>query len=582
MEENSGYSEYGRIEALKSYHILDTAEEKDFDDLTQLASQICGTTIALVSFVDNDRQWFKSHRGLGVSQTPRNQSFCAHAIISSDDIMVVQDAKIDLRFQDNPLVTGNPNITFYAGVPLTNEDGYKLGTLCVIDPEKRTLSEAQISSLKIVARQVMQKLELRRKVLMLEELNAGVKSSEEKVLLLNSQLRDAAMNQTELIEREKQSNAELLATNDELKKLQKNLDKMLKNLTESEETKAIAIEQAELGTWYIDAETRAFKPSDRLKSFFGYGKDEIMLYESAVEQIYPEYREIVANAVNESSAKGLPYDIEYPINERHTNKKRWLRETGRVYSENHSERPEYFSGTIIDITERRQNEQRKNDFIAMVSHELKTPLTSMGAFVQMLELRAKKQKDDFAINALERVMRQVKKMNAMISGFLDVSRLEVGKIYVDKQHFDLAKLVEEIKEESLAMIHSHEIVFAPVVYTLVDADRDKIGQVINNLISNAVKYSPKGSVINVACVNDAENALLSVKDQGIGVTELDQKKLFDRFYRVEGKEAATIAGFGIGLYLCSEIVLRHEGKIWIESKIGAGSTFKFSLPLAMD
>ena len=578
MAENHKSTEHKRLEALRSYHILDTAEEKDFDDLTQLASQICGTTIALVSFVDEDRQWFKSHKGLDASQTPRSQSFCAHAIISTEEIMVVQDAKADLRFQDNPLVTGDPHISFYAGVPLTNEDGYKLGTLCVIDPKKKTLSDEQISSLKIIARQVMQKLELRRKVLMLEELNADVKSSEANVLLLNSQLQDAALSQQLMIEREKQSNAELQETNEELKVLQGNLDSMLKDLKEGEEMKAIAIDQAELGTWYIDSETGEFRPSDRLKSFFGYGKDEIMLYEASIEQIVPEFITMVVKAVDESIEKGLPYDIEYPINDRANQKQRWIRATGKLYTEDDSEKPKHLSGTMLDVSERKQNEQRKNDFIAMVSHELKTPLTSMSAFIQVLELRAKKQNDGFSINALERIMRQVRRMNSMITGFLDVSRLEAGKIYVDKQRFDLSQLVKEVEEESIAMITSHQIIFAPVEYTLVDADRDKIGQVVNNLISNAVKYSPKNSTINIACLNIGKNAVFSVKDQGMGIEEQDQEKLFDRFYRVEGKKTETIAGFGIGLYLCSEIILRHDGKIWVESKMGIGSNFQFSLP----
>lgn len=579
MAENHNPTENKRLKALKSYHILDTAEERDFDDLTQLASQICGTAIALVSFVDDDRQWFKSHQGLDASQTPRSQSFCAHAIVSSDEIMVVQDAGSDVRFLNNPLVTGDPNISFYAGVPLINEDGYKLGTLCVIDPKKKTLSDEQVSSLKIIARQVMQKLELRRKVLMLQELNANVKLSEAKVILLNSKLEEAAVSQKLLIEREKQSNAELLETNEELKVLQGNLDSMLKDLKEGEEMKAIAIEQAELGSWYIDSETREFKPSDRLKSFFGYGKDEIMLYEAFIEQIAPEFMGMVVKAVDESIEKGLPYDIEYQIIDRTNQKQRWVRATGKLYAENDSEKPKHMSGTLIDISERKQNDQRKNDFIAMVSHELKTPLTSMSAFTQVLELRAKKQNDEYSINALGRIMRQIKKMNSMITGFLDVSRLESGKIYVDKQLFDLSQLVKEVEEESSAMITSHQVIFAPVEYTLVDADKDKIGQVINNLISNAVKYSPKDSIINISCVNKGKDAIFSVKDKGLGIKEQDQEKLFDRFYRVEGKKTETIAGFGIGLYLCSEIILRHDGKIWVESKVGIGSNFQFSLPL---
>jgi signal transduction histidine kinase len=170
-------NEEERLSALRSYDILDTAEEKDFDDLTSLASIICQTPIALISLVDAERQWFKSRVGIDAVETPIDQSFCAHAIASFDDIMVVPDAKADPRFADNPLVVGQPNITFYAGVPLTTEDGYSLGTLCVVDHETKVLSEEQTAALKTLAKQVVDKLELRRKVNHLEKANQELLNS---------------------------------------------------------------------------------------------------------------------------------------------------------------------------------------------------------------------------------------------------------------------------------------------------------------------------------------------------------------------------------------------------------------------
>jgi len=164
-------NEADRLAALQSYHILDTAEEADFDELTALASTICQTPIALISLVDAERQWFKAHTGLNARETPKEQSFCAHAIASFDDIMIVDDARKDERFADNPLVTGDPKIVFYAGVPLINEDGYALGSLCVIDRQQKVLSNEQIQALKILAKQVIDKLELRRKILALETAN---------------------------------------------------------------------------------------------------------------------------------------------------------------------------------------------------------------------------------------------------------------------------------------------------------------------------------------------------------------------------------------------------------------------------
>lgn len=170
-------NEEERLLALQSYNILDTAEEEDFDELTTLASAICQTPIALISLVDDKRQWFKSHPGIPQTETPKELSFCAHAIVAADDIMVVNDARKDERFADNPLVTGDTKVIFYAGVPLVNEDGFALGSLCVIDHEHKELNDVQVNALKIIAKQVINKLELRKKAIKLEKINQDLRDA---------------------------------------------------------------------------------------------------------------------------------------------------------------------------------------------------------------------------------------------------------------------------------------------------------------------------------------------------------------------------------------------------------------------
>ncbi len=154
--------ESARLEALTGYDLLDTLPEDIYDDITRLASEICRTPISLISLVDKNRQWFKSKQRIAPDETPRDYSFCAHAILNPSEILVVPDAREDERFSDNPLTTGQPKIVFYAGVPLVNPEGYPLGTLCVIDSRPRTLTENQLLSLQALARLVNTHFELRK------------------------------------------------------------------------------------------------------------------------------------------------------------------------------------------------------------------------------------------------------------------------------------------------------------------------------------------------------------------------------------------------------------------------------------
>lgn len=154
-------NERERLERLRSYEVLDTDPELSFDDLVQVASEICEVPIALVSLVDEDRQWFKARVGLDASETPRDLAFCAHAILG-DQVFEVPDTQHDERFQTNPLVTSDPHIRFYAGAPLQVSDDLRLGTLCVIDRKPRKLSQAQLEALEALARQTVAQLDLRR------------------------------------------------------------------------------------------------------------------------------------------------------------------------------------------------------------------------------------------------------------------------------------------------------------------------------------------------------------------------------------------------------------------------------------
>lgn len=170
-------NEVQRLKNLESYDILDTLQEIDYDNITAIAAEICNTPISLISLLDDKRQWFKSHYGIDETETPKEFAFCAHAINDESDIFIIQDARTDDRFKNNPLVTGDPKIVFYAGVPLTSKNGLPLGTLCVIDDKPNLLSQGQLKSLSALSNQVMNLLELRKSKALLD---IALKDLEEK------------------------------------------------------------------------------------------------------------------------------------------------------------------------------------------------------------------------------------------------------------------------------------------------------------------------------------------------------------------------------------------------------------------
>jgi two-component system sensor histidine kinase VicK len=340
-------------------------------------------------------------------------------------------------------------------------------------------------------------------------------------------------------------------------------------------------EAAQMGTFDMDLEKGVMQWDKRCRTLFGISHDEEVSYEhDFVKGLHPEDRSRITGVIDElftNPEKKGNYDVEYRTIGVDDGRERWVRAKGKVYFDN-PQKPVRFIGSVLEITEQKLDEQRKNDFIGMVSHELKTPLTSVTAMVQLLIKQLKPDDSLFTLNVLAKANQQLKKMATMIRGFLDMSRLEAGKMQIHKVNFDLKVLLEEAVEETKVTLPNYRIQFDPCNSTLVYADRDKIGSVISNLVSNAAKYSPDNADIVLKCETLDEEIVVSVKDHGIGIYKTDIDKLFDRYYRVEDKSTYHIAGFGIGLYLSAEIIRSHSGKIWAESEFGKGSTFFFTLP----
>ncbi len=235
-------------------------------------------------------------------------------------------------------------------------------------------------------------------------------------------------------------------------------------------------------------------------------------------------------------------------------------------------------GTNTDITKQKEVERMKDDFIAIASHELKTPLTTIKAYGQIAEDMLQEKGDKNTLAIMKRMSSQVNKLNTLIEDLLDITKIQKGKLTYKEEFFDCNDLLKEVINDMQKTTSTHEIKYNLDSTAQIFGDKNKISQVVDNLISNGIKYSPKANRIIVSTKLQENGVVLSVQDFGIGILAKDRKKIFAQFYRVSGENQITFPGMGIGLYICQEIISRHGGKIWVESKINKGSVFYVWLP----
>lgn len=234
---------------------------------------------------------------------------------------------------------------------------------------------------------------------------------------------------------------------------------------------------------------------------------------------------------------------------------------------------------VTDITDRKRLESQKDEFIGIASHELKTPVTSIKAYTQVLKYKFQQQGDLESATQLSKMDAQLNKLTNLIGDLLDVTKIEAGKLRFEKNMFDFDELVNEVTELMQLTTNRHKIILKCNTNQNIVGDRERTGQVLTNLISNAIKYSPRSKKICVTGSTDNNFVYVSVKDFGIGMSKVSQMKVFDRFYRVSGPNNQSFPGLGLGLYISAEIIKRLGGTIWVESTKGRGSTFSFSLPI---
>lgn len=345
---------------------------------------------------------------------------------------------------------------------------------------------------------------------------------------------------------------------------------------EQAETKLrLAIESSEMGTWYIDAETREFIPSGRLKKIFGFLEEDVMPYEAAINQITEEYRDIIIQSVEDTISRKDSYEFEYPIIGFRDQQLRWVRATGKFY-EAHGDQPANFSGTMMDITERKLVEHRKDDFISIASHELKTPITTLKASLQLLDRIKNSSSSKTLPRLVDQANKSMGKITSLIDDLLNSSRTTEGQLHLNKTNFTITEMLAQCCSH-IRMEGKYELLIKGDEQLQIHADEHRIDQVVVNIVNNAVKYAPDGKEISLIVEETGDMAKISIKDNGPGIPAERIPHLFDRYYRAD-HNGNQYSGLGLGLYISSEIIKRHGGQIGVESELGNGSTFWFTLP----
>jgi len=538
---SAGIASEARLQALADTGLMDSAPEPAYDRLTTLAAAVLKAPVALISLVDDHRQFFKSSVGLpepwaSRRETPLSHSFCQH-VVAECQPLVVADARQTPLVADN-LAVPELGVAAYLGVPLSNNDGHVLGSLCVIDTQPRQWSKQDLDVLADLGLAVMAEIELRR----------------------HASRWDSAM-------------AALLETQERLN---------------------LATEAGQIGTWDVNVRTGEIIGSPLNLRMLGLHAGRPLHHLADWwDCLHPDDRERVASEFAAAVRDGTDFDTGYRV-VRDAERTRWLTSRGTVLRDEAGSALRA-TGVTLDVTSRMLAEARlqaakeaaeaanraKSEFLANMSHELRTPLNSVIGFSNILlkNKAANLRPQDLAY--LGRILDNGKHLLGLINSVLDLAKVEAGRIELDLGGVHLDTLVRETVRELEGRVLGRDVQLLtelPAAIAMLEADGCKLKQVLINLIGNALKFTAQGSV-TVAVAVDAQHRPLRIDviDTGIGIPADKLATIFEAFRQAEAGTERKYGGTGLGLTISKALCQLMGYELTVASTVGRGSTFSIQL-----
>jgi PAS domain S-box-containing protein len=629
--------EAGRLSAVRALGLLDTPADEAFDRITRVAAAAFEVPIATVTLVDEDRQWHKSCVGLPDREGPRAVSFCAHTVLA-DDTLVVPDTELDPRFAGGPLVAGPPYIRFYAGHPVRAPTGERIGTLCIIDRRPRRLEDDQLRLLRDLAGWVEEELRRQAMSMALDRVHhsetflraitdgvaEGIVTFDEQGRILSANpAAEAAFRvgsggltgdlittlvadvewdragademvdeRQEMIGRRSDGETfplELVISEAEIPDgrlfvaigqdvtERKRVEAALRD---SERRFRTIFDRAGIGIALVELHGRILEANAALAEMLGLGREELRLLD----------RDLLAHPEDTDGDLALLRSLREGRADRYRREKRYRRRDGHDFwaqltvtaLPEPGGRPRLGIAMIEDITRRKEVEQLTDEFVSVVSHELRTPLTSIRGSLGLVEAGVTGELPGEAAHMVSMAIANTDRLVRLINDMLDMERLQSGRSELSLAPVTAADLVAPAVQviEAVAGEHDVEVSAAAPADLVVWADADRIVQALTNLLGNAVKFSPPGGTIDVEVGAGGRQATFTVRDRGRGIPPDQLEAVFERFRQVDASDARELGGTGLGLPISRAIVEQHGGRMWAESAPGAGTAFRFTLPLA--